>query len=435
MTMLSYLGETPTVALRNATRECGDDALVVSTKQISKDGPDSVNMYEVIVAVEDDAKINIIEPVSHKVKQKEIAKRKQQMKMKIDQAEQSANTVEIQHSNSLTASKYNMPQKSPLPTTEIQTSNDEIKLNVYDFQKDILNMQKSIETVQKTLWEPKSTLYDLVIPHEFIDIYNKFEQNEFDSEMIYTIMKKTIEQLPVALKANPNQIDNFFRLILKKLIPIKIERPVQKNRQNIMMFVGPTGVGKTTTVAKLAARFAYKLKNGYKVGVITLDTFRVGAVEQLSAYTKIMRISLETVKTPDGLERAIEKLRYCHYILIDTAGSSQFDIEKIEHIANITSANDDIKISKYLVLPSNVKYNDLFDIYDNFSDKINIDSFIFTKLDETKSFGNLISFVYKIKKPISYLSVGQMVPDDLHIADSKYIIESFFNQKFKKSHS
>jgi flagellar biosynthesis protein FlhF len=431
MTMLSYLGETPTVALRNATRECGDDALVVSTKQISKDGPDSVNMYEVIVAVEDDAKINIIDPISHKVKQKEIAQRKVKQKIALATKQANINKSNINQSN---FNQANAPKNNiSIPTQEIKTVNEEVKLNVYDFQKDILNMQKSIETVQKTLWEPKSTLYDLVIPHEFIDIYNKFEQNEFDSEMIYTIMKKTIEQLPLALKANPNKIDNFFRLILKKLIPIKVERPVQKNRQNIMMFVGPTGVGKTTTVAKLAARFAYKLKNGYKVGVITLDTFRVGAVEQLSAYTKIMRISLETVKTPDGLERAIEKLRYCHYILIDTAGSSQFDIEKIEHIANITNGNDDIKISKYLVLPSNVKYNDLFDIYDNFSDKINIDSFIFTKLDETKSFGNLISFVYKIKKPISYLSVGQMVPDDLHIADSKYIIDSFFNQKFKKS--
>jgi flagellar biosynthesis protein FlhF len=407
MTMLSYLGETPTIALRNATKECGDDALVVSTKQISKEGPDSINMYEVIVAVEDESKINRVEPVAQKVK-------KEALKKPVPAPEPKA---------------VNKPINKPinnLPKQEIKSQDNQIKLNVYDFQADILNMQKSIEKVQKTLWEPKSTLYDLVIPPEFIDIYNKFERNEFDSEMIYTIMKKTIEQLPVALKSNPDKIDNFFRLILKKLLPIKVERPVYKNRQNIMMFVGPTGVGKTTTVAKLAARFAYKLKNDYKVGVITLDTFRVGAVEQLSAYTKIMRLPLETVREPIELERAIEKLRFCNYILIDTAGSSQFDIEKIDHIAQITGENEDIKIDKYMVLPSNIKYNDLFDIYANFSDKINIDSFIFTKLDETKSFGNLISFVYKVKKPISYLSVGQMVPDDLHLADSKFIIDCFF---------
>ena len=201
-----------------------------------------------------------------------------------------------------------------------------------EFKTEISKMKEVLSQVQKTLWEPKSQLFDLTIPLEFIDIYSLFEKNEFDKEMTYSILKKTIEQLPVALKSDPVKVTNFFHLVLRRLIPIKLEVPLSTQQRKIMMFVGPTGVGKTTTIAKLAARYAYKLGENYKVGVITLDSFRVGAVEQLKAYTNIMRLPLEVVKTHDELEIAIKRLSDCHYILIDTAGSSQYDMDKIELI-------------------------------------------------------------------------------------------------------
>ncbi|MGB5919668.1 flagellar biosynthesis protein FlhF [Arcobacter sp.] len=381
MNMLSFLGETPTKALRKAQEECGEDAIVISTKKIS-DADSKKSMYEVVVALEEDYDTN----------------------------------------------KSKKPSSF---TKKIVTSNGKLKdkdfsAKVYDFKEEILKMQDAIEQVQKSIWDPKSQLYDLTIPPEFVDIYNLFESNEFDQEMTYTIMKKTIRQLPVGMKSNPHKINDFFKLILRRIIPIKNEVPLRKHQRKIMMMVGPTGVGKTTTIAKLAARYAYKLGENYKVGVVTLDSFRVGAIEQLQAYTNIMRLPLEIVKKPEDLVESLLRLKDCNYIFIDTAGSSQYDIDKIELINEFQKKVDELPIEKVLVLPANVKQSDLMDIYTNYS-RLNIDYLTFTKLDETKSFGNLISFAHKTKKSITYMSIGQNVPDDLVVSNSSFLIDCFMN--------
>ncbi|AXH15754.1 flagellar biosynthesis protein FlhF [Malaciobacter mytili] len=377
MNMLSFLGETPTIALRKAQEECGEDAIVISTKKISSAKDGNKDMYEVVVALEDET-----------------------------QVKKSVYTKKI-------------VSKDPKKDEKFQAS-------VYDFRAEILKMQDAIGQVQKSLWDPKSQLYDLTIPPEFVDMYNLFEQNEFDQEMTYTIMKKTIKQLPVSLKVNPKKVNDFFKLILRRIIPIKHEIPLRKHQRKITMMVGPTGVGKTTTIAKLAARYAYKLGQNYKVGIVTLDSFRVGAIEQLQAYTNIMRLPLEIVKNPEDLIEALLRLKDCNYIFIDTAGSSQYDVDKIELINEYQNRVDELPIEKILVLPANVKQSDLLEVYTNYS-RLNIDYLTFTKLDETRSFGNLISFAHKTKKSITYFSVGQNVPDDLIVSDASFLIDCFMN--------
>ncbi|RXJ56264.1 flagellar biosynthesis protein FlhF [Candidatus Marinarcus aquaticus] len=375
MNMLSFLGETPTIALQNAQKECGEDAIVISTKKISDASDSNSNMYEVIVAIE--------------------GEKQQPFKRKI-------------------------VAKDPKKDTQF-------KAQFYDFKEEILKMQDAIAQVQKTIWDPKSQLYDLTIPPEFVDIYSLFEQNEFDQEMTYTIMKKTIKQLPVAMKSNPKKINDFFKLILRRIIPIKKEEPLRRHQRKIVMMVGPTGVGKTTTIAKLAARYAYKMSANYKVGIVTLDSFRVGAIEQLQAYTNIMRLPLEVVKKPEDLIEALLRLKDCNYIFIDTAGSSQYDVDKIELINEYQIKVDELPIEKTLVLPANVKQTDLQEIYNNYS-RLGINYLTFTKLDETRSFGNLISFSHKTKKSITYFSVGQNVPDDLIVSDAMFLIDCFMNR-------
>ncbi|NCB13915.1 MAG: flagellar biosynthesis protein FlhF, partial [Erysipelotrichia bacterium] len=309
MNVLSFFGETPSVALRLAQEECGEDAIVISTKKISTAKGNTKDMYEVVVAVEEeDKKKNLI-----------------YTKTAISKASQNV---------------------------------EPMKTQVYDFKEEILKMQSVLEQVQKSIWNPKSQLYDLTIPPEFASMYNIFEQNEFDQEMTYTIMKKTIKQLPIALKANPKKVNDFFKLILRRVIPIKHEVPLRKHQRKIIMMVGPTGVGKTTTISKLAARYAYKLGQNYKVGIVTLDSFRVGAIEQLQAYTNIMRLPLEIVKKPEGLAEALLRLKDCNYIFIDTAGSSQYDIDKIELINEYQKKVEELPIEKILVLPANVKHSD-----------------------------------------------------------------------------
>ncbi len=380
MNMLSFLGETPTIALKNAQEECGEDAIVISTKKISSALDGNKTMYEIIVTLEDDNK-------------------------------------QMKHTKKI--------------VSNVTSSVHKVDTKFYDFREEILKMQDAILQVQKTLWNPKSQLYDLNIPPEFVDIYNSFEENEFDQEMTYTIMKKTINQLPINLKSNPKKINDFFKLVLRRIIPIKQEIPLRKHQRKIIMMVGPTGVGKTTTIAKLAARYAYKLGQNYKVGIVTLDSFRVGAIEQLRAYTNIMRLPLEVVKKPEDLVEALLRLKDCNYIFIDTAGSSQYDVNKIEFINEYQERVNDLPIEKVLVLPANVKYSDLLDIYTNYS-RLNIDYLTFTKLDETKSFGNLISFAHKTKKSITYFSIGQNVPDDLIVSNSSYLIDCFMNNSCER---
>ncbi len=376
MNMLSFLGETPTIALSLAQKECGEDAIVLSTKKISNALENGQDMYEIVVAVEDN------------IKKKE-------------------------------------PNKPLISKKSVETYGG---AKTYDFKEEILKMQSALEQVQKSIWKPKSQLYDLTIPPEFASMYNIFEQNEFDEEMTYTIMKKTIKNLPLAFKTNPKKIDDFFKLILRRIIPIKHEIPLRKFQRKVIMMVGPTGVGKTTTISKLAARYAYKLGQNYKVGVVTLDSYRVGAIEQLQAYTNIMRLPLEIVKNPEDFSEALFRLKDCSYVFIDTAGSSQYDIDKIELINEYQKRVEELNIEKVLVLPANIKYSDLLEIYKTYT-RLGIDYLTFTKLDETKSFGNLISFAHKTKKSITYFSIGQNVPDDLIEADSNFLIECFMNNR------
>lgn len=384
MNKYSFLGESPAEALREAQKQCGEDAIVISTKKVAGTNPYEKGMYEVVVMVEDD----------------DIVKNKEFTKVAITKA----------------SSEDSRP----------------LVAQVYDYKEEILKMQSLLEQVQKTLWKPKSQLFDLTIPPEFIDIYTIFEKNEFDSEMTYSIMKKTIKELPVALKVNSNKVNDFFKLILRKVIPIKLEAPLRKEQRKIFMMVGPTGVGKTTTISKLAARYAYKMEQNYKVGIITLDTFRVGAIEQLQAYTNIMRIPFEVVRRPEDLSEALFRLKDCSYIFIDTAGSSQYDIDKIELVNEYRKQVNELPVEKVLVLPSNVKHSDLLEVYKNYS-ILGIDNLIFTKLDETRSFGNIITFAHKTKKAVTYLSIGQNVPDDLIAADASFLIDCFMNQTCKRS--
>ncbi len=378
MKTLTFLGETPTQALRKAQRSCGEDAIVIYTKKISTKSKTTDDCYEILVGLEE--------------------------------------------------ASEEFYEKQQIVSNKTNTS----KAQFIDFKSEILKMQQSITQVQQSIWSPKSKLYDLTIPPEFIDMYRLFEQNEFDEEMTYSILKKTIKQLPVAFKSNEIKVNDFFKLVLRRLIPIKQEVVLQGHQKKIMMLVGPTGVGKTTTIAKLAARFAYKMPINYKVGIITLDSFRVGAIEQLKAYTNIMRLPLEVVKKTEDLGAAIERLKDCHYILIDTAGSSQYDMDKIDLINEYQSKlNRNITIEKTLVLPANVKMTDLNEIYNSYS-ILGINNINFTKLDETKSFGSLISFTHKAKKSISYLSIGQNVPDDLIVANGAFLINCFMNQKCGK---
>ena len=210
---------------------------------------------------------------------------------------------------------------------------------------------------------------------------------------------------------------------LGRLIKFAGTLKLKKNSPRIIALVGPTGVGKTTTTAKLAAMYA--LNRGNKVALITMDIFRVGAVEQLKTYSRIMGIPLEVASTPKELEKAVEKHCACDLIFIDTAGRSHKDKEKLDEMKNFLE--DKIPMEVYLCLSATTKDRELEEILNRFR-IFQVSKVVFTKIDECESVGNMVNLLMKDNLQIAYFTTGQRVPEDIEIATPAKLADMIFRE-------
>lgn len=181
------------------------------------------------------------------------------------------------------------------------------------------------------------------------------------------------------------------------------------NGKNIIL-VGPTGVGKTTTLAKLAGKLSLVEKK--KVGLITIDTYRIGAIEQLKTYSDIMNLPFKVVFSIKDMDEAIESMKECDYILIDTTGRSSKNAMQISELRAYINKVESQDI--YLVMSGCTKNKDVDTIVEGYS-SLNYDSIIITKLDETSTYGGILNIINKTKKPIRFITTGQSVPDDIKV--------------------
>ncbi|HHU51486.1 MAG TPA: flagellar biosynthesis protein FlhF [Firmicutes bacterium] len=209
------------------------------------------------------------------------------------------------------------------------------------------------------------------------------------------------------------------RLTLPAPAPIKIN-----SRPTVVVLIGPTGVGKTTTIAKLAANFA--LFEGKSVGLITIDTYRIAAVEQLKTYAEIINLPIEVVYTVGEFKKALSKLGDKDLILVDTAGRSQKNKHHIKELKQfLAGRNPD---ETHLVLSANTKLDDLLETAEAFQ-AVSYNRLIITKLDETNELDNIIEFLDKINIPISYVTTGQSVPEDIEVAVSE-VFKRFIDREY-----
>jgi len=305
----------------------------------------------------------------------------------------------------------------------VETHDIDSSKELKSIKSEIVKLTDKVRFIQDMVLDEQIFEFEDSMPSEFADIYRVISKSGIDTEHLNNIMRITLKYMPMKMRENPSLINKYFRTLLKKMILVKMEKSLEVGIKKVIMLVGPTGVGKTTSVAKLAARYSYLMQERYKVGLIVLDTYRIGGVEQLTQYARIMKLDIKTVTDSLEFSEALDSLEYCDYVLIDTMGLSPYDQNKIEKIHECLEMNDtkyDIDVT--LVMPSSTKREDLKIIYENFS-ILDIDTVMFTKLDETKEFGNIFSFVYDIKKPINYFSVGQEVPEDLVCASSDFLVE------------
>ena len=191
-----------------------------------------------------------------------------------------------------------------------------------------------------------------------------------------------------------------------------------KKKQQRIALVGPTGVGKTTTLAKIAA--SYLSSHSNSVALITVDTYRIAAVEQLKVYGEIMHLPVDVVITPEQLEKAIDRYRDKELILIDTAGRSPRDCYCIDELA--TFLTPQLNIDRHLVLSATTRENELLDAIERFQ-CLGITNTIFTKIDECLNLGILLNVQIQNANPLSYFTNGQRVPEDLLEASPKVAAE------------
>lgn len=280
------------------------------------------------------------------------------------------------------------------------------------------SLLEDIGDIKKQLSSMQSNINDNIVidlPPRLKEYHTLFLKNGVDDIISYRLLKD-IEMRIEGKEATPAQIKSIAVDKLSELIPLE-KNYAEVMTSRIIALAGPTGVGKTTTIAKIAASLT--LKYGKKVCLITVDNFRIGAVEQLKTYAEIVNLPLYVATSPEELARIISKVKGRYdSILIDSMGRGQFDTTQIAGIRDFFQV--DSRITTTLVLSMASNHLELYDTFERY-EVLKPDYLIFTKLDETKYFGPLINIPVKKKLPLLLVTTGQNVPDDMEVPDGKKI--------------
>lgn len=260
------------------------------------------------------------------------------------------------------------------------------------------------------------------IPSPYREIYQKLLSQNISE----TILQQLTEDIYEHYYSKKEQVDkdNAYDFIVQSLVeyikPLEFGAALQKK---YIALIGPTGVGKTTTLAKIASIKSIEQKK--KVAFITTDTYRIAAVEQLKTYAKILNVPIEVCYNLNDFKQAVEKFTAFDHVFIDTAGRNFRNKKHIEDLKKTIDFHTEMET--YLVFSLTAKEEDLEMIYQQFSN-IPIDKLIFTKLDETSCCGSLLNLSYKYHKPIAFITTGQDVPDDIIVATQHTIINQIVGE-------
>ncbi len=284
---------------------------------------------------------------------------------------------------------------------EAENKTKEEKIDILESNSDIEN---PMEPEQNSLLALRNILFE----------------KDAEPKLIEKILEKIRERGGQNLKKE--EVFQLAAKILEVLLgepePIKL---IEEKKPHVAIFIGPTGVGKTTTLAKIAADFTFRQK---KVGLITADTYRIAAVEQLKTYAEILNLKVTVVYSPGEVKDAIESLKSNDLILIDTAGRSHKNKKHFDELKALVNAAD--ADETYLVMSSNTSRIAVREILEYYAFIKNY-KLLFTKLDESPAPGIILNARYMTGKPLSYTTAGQSVPDDLDIADVRQLVASILN--------
>lgn len=259
-------------------------------------------------------------------------------------------------------------------------------------------------------------------PPRLFDMYLRLIAQDISEELADQIINDVRDELSADELEDDSAVRTAVLRHLADFIPVAAQPVLEAcgGRPLTIALVGPTGVGKTTTLAKLAASF--KLRHRRNVGLVTADTYRIAAVEQLRTYANIIGLPLQVVLTPSEMRQAMHALSVggCDVILVDTAGRSQHDVDRLAELKQFIDAANPHEV--HLVLSSTASERVLLKEAEAFS-HVGADRIVFTKLDEAVSFGMLVNVIRQIGKQLSFVTTGQEVPDHLEVGRAERLAE------------
>ncbi len=431
MIIKKFQGSTETEAIMLAKDNLGKDAIVMNIKTIKPKGLLKMfrkTMVEVTAAVDGTAdrteekvstsSININASIDEKLHPKSTSGQSTGDDDKDKELEDKLNSLamllEEQIENSKKEKKSENAYKNK-KSDNIKEKNDNDKTSSVEKNHKIKsdNKDEDNEETQDGEIQGKESFKDKSI--------NLIIEQLTNNEVSYKYANQIIDEIMHA--GNIRTLDDMLACVYQKIIlklgqtnTISFEK--NDNKPKIIFFMGPTGVGKTTTIAKLSSKLILEEKK--KIAIFTSDTYRIAAVEQIKTYANILSIPIEVIYEAKDVDNVISKYKEYDYILVDTAGRSHKNPEQIDDLKTLYNVFKEYSILTYLVLSATTKYKDLQKItklYDDITDC----SLIFTKLDETDAIGNILNVKLDTGMALSYVSYGQNVPDDIEVMNPQII--------------
>ena len=410
MIIKKFQGKTEAEAVENAKKELGNHVVIMNVRNVKRKGIFSFLMpqlVEVTVALEEESEQST-------PPQKEEAIQPPLIDAIVHKAAMEA-AASIENSGIKDSFSENGRQENRADSSAIEEKLDTLHtLLEQQLQKpEELKGESQEEEKESEVERFMKLLYNTMLANEVS------EQNA--NQIIDEIEKINKPNMPFDYAlANTYQ-----KMILKFGKPIEIT-PAGKGPK-VVFFVGPTGVGKTTTIAKIASKFSVEV--GSKVALLTADTYRIAAAEQLRTYANILEVPFRVIYSTEEIEQALRDFRDCDYIMVDTAGHSHQNEAQREAMSSFIHSVDGLAEKEvFLVLSATTKYRDLISIADTYSAMTEY-KLIFTKIDETTTLGNLLNLKLYTGVSLSYVTYGQNVPDDIEIFNPQKTVKQILGGK------
>ena len=415
MIIKKYLAKTETQAIEMAKEDLGSNAVVMNIKKISPKGLAKLFMkgkVEVTAAID--------ENVEYRSAEKNVAKETAETPRFIPDivADDNAEAGKTDSIEEKLNSLQKMLEKQITEKEDSQSTTEVEQKEKVSFSEKKEEAEKKEEPVSKEEYKARACK-DL--------IRKQMCQSEVEDEQIDAIMKEIDESLPKDAALDQILAAMYQKIILMLGQPYTLDQKQENKKETkYVFFLGSTGVGKTTTIAKIASKL--KLEKNKKVILATADTYRIAAVEQLKTYANILSVPLKVIYTPEELGEMKEEMEDYDICLIDTAGCSHRNKEQLKDIQKLLEQIPITGREVYLVLNAATKYRDLKEIADVYKELTDY-SIIFTKLDETSSAGVMLNMRLYTKRPLSYVTWGQNVPDDIGKVDAQKIAKKLLGGK------